>query len=94
MMLVTVVTERLFSDRVVRDLRELGARGFTVSDVAGGDAPGTHAATFEGNVKIETVVSEEASEAMLRHLAEHYFAHHALIAYRHPVEVLRREKYD
>ena len=94
MALVTVVAERLLADRLRRELRALGARGLTVSDVHGEGSRGVHASDWEGpNVKIETVVPETVADAILAHVAAHYFAHHAVIAYRQPVDVVRDAKY-
>lgn len=94
MSLVTVVAERLLADRLRRELRALGARGLTVSDVHGEGSRGVHASDWEGpNVKIETVVPDDVGAAILDHVAARYFAHHAVIAYRQPVHVVRGEKY-
>lgn len=94
MTLVTVVAERLLAPRLTRELREIGARGVTTTDVHGDGTRGVHASDWEGpNIKIETVVSDEVGDAILAHIAAHYFAHHAVIVYRHAVDVVRSEKY-
>lgn len=93
MSLVTLVAERVLQDRLQRELRELGARGFTVSEVHGEGPHGARAATWEGSVKVETIVPDEVGDAILAYVAKHYFAHHALIAYRTAVDVVRPEKY-
>ncbi len=94
MTLVTVVTERLIAPQIVREMRTLGARGVTTTDVHGDGTRGVHASEWEGpNVKIETVVPDDIGEALLAHIAARYFAHHAVIVYRHAVDVVRSEKY-
>lgn len=92
--LVTIVAERLLEERLLRELRDLGARGFTVSDARGEGTRGVRASEWEGaNVRIETVVSPEVAEALVTHVAEHYFQHFAVIVFSHEVFVVRGDKY-
>lgn len=94
MTLVTVVAERLLAPQLARELRDLGARGLTTTDVHGEGTRGVHASDWEGpNVKLETLVPDDVGEAILAHVAARYFRHHAVIVYRQPVEVVRGEKY-
>ncbi|HEX5827088.1 MAG TPA: hypothetical protein VFY23_06185 [Candidatus Limnocylindrales bacterium] len=91
---VTIVAEALLEERLMRELRGLGARGFTVADVRGEGSRGIRAADWEGrNVRIETIVSPEAADAILAHVAEHWFQHYAVIAWMDDVHVVRGEKY-
>jgi nitrogen regulatory protein PII len=91
---VTIVAEALLEDRILRDLRALGSRGFTITESRGEGSRGTRAADFEGpNVRIETIVGPDVAEQVLAHVAEHYFEHFAVIAWVDDVEVVRGEKY-
>jgi nitrogen regulatory protein P-II 2 len=91
---VTIVAEALLEDRLLRDLRDLGSRGFTITETRGEGSRGTRAADFEGpNVRIETIVSPTVADAIVAHVAEHYFEHYAVIAWVNDVEVVRGEKY-
>jgi nitrogen regulatory protein P-II 2 len=91
---VTIVAEALLEDRIVRAIHELGALGHTVTDSRGEGSRGVRAADWEGkNVKIETIVSDAVAERVLAWVAEHYFAHYAVIAYVSDVRVIRGEKY-
>ncbi|SHK32318.1 P-II family nitrogen regulator [Rhodothermus profundi] len=92
--LVTIVAERVLQERLLRTLKELGARGYTLTDVSGEGSRGVRASEWEGhNVKIETIVSPEVAERIIEHVAEHYFQHYAVIVYAQPVEVVRGDKY-
>lgn len=91
---VTIVAEALLEERLMRELRGLGARGFTVSDVRGEGSRGVRAGDWEGrNVRIETIVSPETADAILGHVAEHWFEHYAVIAWTDEVHVVRGDKY-
>lgn len=92
--LVTIVAEAILEERLTRELLELGATGFTVTDSHGrgsrgirtGDIPGT-------SVRIEVVVSPDVSERVVVRLREAYFPHYAVIAWLTDVDVVRGEKY-
>lgn len=91
---VTIIGEALLEDRLVRDVRRLGARGHTVTSVRGEGSRGVRASEWEGqNVKVETIVSPEVADRLLDYLAATYFEHYAVIAYVETVEVVRGDKY-
>ena len=92
--LVTIVAEALLEDRLVQEIRALGARGYTVTRASGRGTRGIRASEWEGsNVRIETLVDAQVADLILTHLAEHYFALYAVVAYVQAVEVVRGDKY-
>jgi nitrogen regulatory protein PII len=92
---VTVVAEALVAERLEADMLKLGATGYTTTEADGRGSRGVRASEWEGkNIKVETVVSPEVADKILECLADHYFAHFAVIAYAHDVEVVRGEKYQ
>lgn len=92
--LVTIVAERILSDRLLKDVINLGARGYTVTDSHGKGSRGVRASEWEGpDVKIETLVSGEVADRLLEHVSKNYFEHYAIIIYARDVEVVRGEKY-
>ena len=91
---VTIVAEALLEDRLLRAVRERGARGFTVGEVRGEGSRGVRASDWEGkNVRIETIVSPEVADRILAHVAETYFPRFAVVAWVDDVEVVRGDKY-
>lgn len=92
--LVTVVAERLLRDRIIEEVRRLGATGYTLTDVHGEGTSGVNASEWEGpSVKVEAIVPPEVAERIVEHVAQTYFAHHAVIVYTQDVTVVRAEKY-
>jgi nitrogen regulatory protein P-II 2 len=93
--LVTIIAEPVLESRIVRDLSDLGARGYTLSKVHGEGSRGVRVSDWEGggNVKIETIVSPAVANRILRHVADDYFEHYAVIAYVADVQVVRGDKY-
>jgi nitrogen regulatory protein P-II 2 len=91
---VTIVAEALLEERLLRLVREGGARGFTVGEVRGEGSRGVRASDWEGkNVRIETLVSPEVADRLLEHVAEAYFPQFAVVAWVEDVEVVRGDKY-
>ena len=92
--LLTIIAEALLEDTLVREIKQLGARGYTVSSVRGEGTRGVRASEWEGyNVKIETLVSDETANRILEHLVANYFTLYAVVAYVENVTVVRSEKY-
>ncbi|TVR45554.1 MAG: transcriptional regulator [Puniceicoccaceae bacterium] len=91
---VTIIAEAVVAERIIEDLLRLGASGYTRTEAEGRGSRGVRASEWEGkNQKIETVVRPAVAEAVFDHLVQDYFEHFAVIAYAHPVEVVRGEKY-
>ena len=92
--LVTIITERIFRDDIVEEIKSLGATGYTLSDTTGAGSKGVRASDWEGkNVKIEVLVNQEVSNKIINAVAEKYFEDYSVIAYVHPVQVVRGDKY-
>ena len=92
--LVTIIAERLLEERLLNDVRLLGAHGYTLTDVRGEGTRGIHASDWEGaNVKIETICTAEVAGRILELLADRYFARFAVIGYVTDLEVVRGDKF-
>jgi nitrogen regulatory protein P-II 2 len=91
--LLTVIAESVVEERLLADLKRWGVRGLTTSR-AEGDPFGSRVADLAGAfVRCECVVPEEVSARVLEGLAASYFGRFKVIAYDHPVRVVRRDKY-
>lgn len=92
--LVTIVTERILKDKLLEEIKELGAKGYTTTKVNGEGSRGVRASQWEGqNVKIETLVGPAVAEKIIDYIAEHYFEHYAVIVYAQDVSAVRGTKY-
>ena len=91
---VTIVAEAFLEERLLREVRERGARGFTLTEARGEGSRGVRASEWEGrNLRLETLVTEEVADRILAHVAEVYFPHFAVVAWIEDVEVVRGDKY-
>lgn len=92
--LVTIIAESILEERLLRALKKLGARGYTVGEVRGEGTRGMKGIDWEGqNVRVETLVGEETAERIFDYVARHYFTDYAVIVYCVDAEVLRSDKY-
>lgn len=88
--LLTVIVEEALASAIEKEIVELGAKGYTLSNVTGKGLSGLRDNPWEGeNVKIETIVSDDTCRIILRHLQQKYFDRYAIIAFYHPVNVIR-----
>lgn len=91
--LLTVIAESVIEERLLVDLRRWGVQALTTSRVEG-DPFGSRVADVAGAfVRMECVVPEDVSARVLQGLAEGYFGRFKVIAYDHPVRVVRRDKF-
>lgn len=92
--MVTIIAEPVLEEHLTRDLAELGASGWTITDVRGAGSRGIRASEVPGeSIRVESVVSAEVAERVLAHVAAHYFTNYAVIAWVADVAVVRGEKY-
>lgn len=92
--LLTIIIEETLAPVVEKEIVGLGAKGYTLSNVTGKGLTGLRDNPWEGeNIKIETIVSEDNCKIILRHLQRKYFDKYAIIAFHHPVNVLRTDHF-
>jgi|JI10StandDraft_1071094.scaffolds.fasta_scaffold35911_4 nitrogen regulatory protein PII len=88
--LLTIIVEESLASSIEKEIMSLGAKGFTASEVSGKGLENLRDNQWEGeNVKIETIVSEDACKKILGLLQRKYFDRYAIIAFYHPVSVIR-----
>ena len=80
--LLTIVAEEILRDRLIAEIRRAGAKGFTVTDVAGeGSRHRRVGDVLGGNIKLEVLASSTVADRLLSVLAADFFPHYAVIAY-------------
>jgi nitrogen regulatory protein PII len=94
MKLVTIIGSSELQDRFERDLRRLGASGYTISKVdgRGRHGPRTRGMFDVGNVRLETIVSPEIAETLLAHLSREAETTE-LVAFAQDVEAVPRKHF-
>jgi len=91
---VTIVGDDNVGYRIVKEIQELGATGYTYYVVKGRGQRGIRPRHAEpANAKMEVIATLEVAHRILEHIAQHYFEKYAMIAFLDDVEVLRGEKF-
>jgi nitrogen regulatory protein PII len=90
---VTIIAPAEYRERVERDLRELGASGYTLCEVSGSGQhePRRHGLLSTGNVRIESLVTSAVAARLLAHVAEQ--ANLRILAFAHDVEAVPVERF-
>jgi len=92
--LLVIIAEALLKDRLIHAIRESGAKGFTVTEVAGEGSRQRRVGELLGdNIKIEVIANRDTAERILIVLQQDYFPQYTVIAYLSEVQVLREDKY-
>ncbi|AQZ94129.1 P-II family nitrogen regulator [Halopseudomonas phragmitis] len=93
--LLTLICEAALENRLIRDLEQLGAPGWTLSDARGSGTRGIRSADWDtdGNIRLEVICNRELAEHIARHLQERYYDNFAMVCWLSQVEVLRAEKF-
>lgn len=92
---LTIVAESVISERLLEAISACGARGWTTS-MAEGHGPSGHGVSGieGGNVRLETLVSEEVATRIWEVLERDYFPHYAVSAWEYDVKVARLARYS
>lgn len=93
--LLTLICEAALQNRLVKDLEQLGAPGWTLSDARGSGSRGVRSAGWDndGNIRVEVICNRELAEKLARHVQERYYDNFAMICWLSDVEVLRAGKF-
>ncbi|MBL7841440.1 MAG: hypothetical protein JNJ75_14960 [Cyclobacteriaceae bacterium] len=94
LMLLTIIAEENLAGPIEEEIVKLGAKGYTSSAVSGKGVSGVRDNQWDGeNIKIETIVSESICQTILNHLQTKYFERYPMIAFYHPVTVIRTTQF-
>jgi len=92
--LLTIVAEALLKDRLINEVRQAGAKGFTVTEVSGEGSRQRRVSELLGdNIKIEVIAKRETADKILTILQKDFFPRFAVVAFMSDVQVVREEKY-
>lgn len=91
---ITIIAESVLESRLLGDLDDAGARGWTITPARGHGPRGRRVSEIEGgNVRVEVLVSESVAARIWQVLEDKYFPHYAIAAWAGEVGVVRAERY-
>ncbi len=93
--LLTVITEAVIEEALLRDLEKLGVRGYTVTDARGRGSRGVRDGAYDAaaNIRIEVICARPLAESAAKHIQTLYYANYAMVAFLHDIEIFRPEKF-
>ena len=93
--LVTIVTESAIEKNLVKDLKTLGVKGFTIVACEGEGDRGVRRGDWDQvkNIMINCVCSDELALSVMDYVYDHYYEDYAMISYLSEVFVRRNTKF-
>jgi hypothetical protein len=93
--LVTIITESILEQMLVNDIKNLGAKGYTILDARGSGAHGNRSADWgqNQNIQIEIICNESTANAICEHCQKNYYPNYAMVIFTSDIQVLRSDKF-
>jgi hypothetical protein len=93
--LLVINTEGVLEKPLVRDLRERGAQGWTVTEVHGANLEGVREGRWEADrtIEMKVICDEAVADAIAEHVLATYAPHYSVALWFAAVQVLRPERY-
>jgi hypothetical protein len=93
--MLVINAEGVLEKPLVRDLRERGAQGWTVTDVHGANLEGVREGAWEADrtIEMKVICDEAVADAIAAHVLATYAPHYSVALWFTPVQVLRPERY-
>lgn len=89
MLLLTIITETVLEDTLIDEIKELGAKGYTVSDARGKGTHGTRSGrwTQGGNIRLEVIGDADLCARIAERLHANYERDYGLLMFTSPVQL-------
>ncbi len=93
--LLVIVAEAVLEKNLVRDARERGAQGWTVSEVHGAGREGVREGAWEADrtIELKVICDPGVADAIADHVLASYAPHYSVAMYFSTVQVLRPERF-
>lgn len=94
--LLTIVTEAALESRLVNDIEQLGALGYTITNARGKGSRGLRGGSWEAsaNIRVEVICGPDLANLLANHLQNKYYDNYAMVTFTSDVEVLRPNKFS
>ncbi len=93
--LLVIVAEAVLEKNLVRDARQRGAQGWSVSEVHGAGREGVREGAWEADrtIELKVICDETVADAIAEHVLATYAPHYSVAMYFSVVQVLRPERF-
>lgn len=92
---LTVITESAIEKNLLRDLEQMGVRGYTILDARGQGRRGVRSAASNdtANIRLEVICTRALAETVLEAFLARYYDNFGMVAYLQDVEIIRPDKF-
>ncbi len=93
--LLVINAEGVLEKPLVRDVRERGAQGWTVTEVHGASLEGVREGAWEADrtIELKVICDPGVADAIAEHVLATYAAHYSVALWFADVQVLRPERF-
>ena len=93
--LLVIVAEAVLEKNLVRDVRQRGVQGWTVSEVHGAGREGVREGDWEADrtIELRVICDEAVADTIAEHVLATYAPHYSVAMYFSAVAVLRPERF-
>jgi hypothetical protein len=93
--LLVIVAEAVLEKNLVRDARQRGVQGWTVTEVHGAGVEGVREGDWEADrtIELKLICDEAVADTIAAHVLATYAPHYSVAMYFAPVQVLRPERF-
>ena len=93
--LLVIVAEAVLEKNLVRDVRQRGAQGWSLSEVHGAGREGVREGAWEADrtIELKVICDEAVADAIAEHVLATYAPHYSVAMYFSAVQVLRPERF-
>ena len=93
--LLVIIAEAALEKSLVRDVKRLGAQGYTVYDVRGEGASGVREGAWEADrtIEMKVICEGDVADQIAEHVLATYAPHYRITMFFTNVQVLRPQKF-
>ncbi len=89
---LTIITESLIEQKLVKCLKELGATGYTIEEVRGEGRRGIRRSDWDqsGSIRLQIICDEKLADKISNFLAENYMDSYAMFIFMFDSEIITK----
>ena len=89
---LTIITESIIEQKLVKCLKELGATGYTIEQVRGEGKRGIRRSDWDqaGSIRLQIVCDEQLADKVSAYLTENYLDSYAMFIFMFDSEIITK----
>lgn len=89
---LTVITESVIEQKLIKCLNDLGAPGYTIEEVRGAGRRGVRSNDWDqtGNIRVQIICDDQTADRISEFLAENFIDTYAMYIFKFDAEVIKK----